>query len=156
MAKTLRPITPEEEGEINQILHEMETDSGSEPDIILEDFLCPEEIIDVIVPETPRSTLPEPPRPYSCCEQIICECTRNTPISYPFEDDEYPKNANGWGNEYYKNANWFDYDSRNDSWGLPESNEEHDLVSIWGDGISTIAWHYTPKELDDIAYSGFQ
>ena len=60
MAKTLRPMTPEEEGEINQILHEIETDSSSEPDITIEDFLCPEEIIEVIVPETPRSASPEP------------------------------------------------------------------------------------------------
>ena len=29
-------------------------------------------------------------------------------------------------------------------------------MDVWGDGISTVAWHYTPKELDDISNSGFQ
>ena len=79
---------------------------GEEPDITVEEFFFPGEVVEIIEPESPRSTSlePQPPRPYSCCGQIICECTRNTPISYPSEDEKRPKeleNDNGWGPEYY-------------------------------------------------------
>ena len=59
MAKTLCLISLKEEGEINQILYEVEADSSFEPDITIKDFICPKEIIKVIIPEIPRFALPK-------------------------------------------------------------------------------------------------
>ena len=201
MARTLRPITEEEEEEINEILEEMEIESDDEPPLTVKEVLFDGEPVEIIEPKTPEGTppmSPQPPRPYSCCGQIICECTRNTPISYPsdyevepqeaqaeprkwwdigpcpgdseedLEDPRYKtqtydrpeikENENGWGNEYYEpDCQWYEPDEyQNDNWGLPESDEEDDLINVWGNGITTVAWNYTPQEMNSIVMSGFR
>src|ERR1044071_1266882 len=200
MARTLRPLTEEAEEVINEIL-EMETDSDDELPLTIEEVLFDGELVEIIEPKTPEGTPPMSPRPYSCCGQIICECTRNTPISYSseydvksqearveprkwwdigpcpgesedeLEDPEDPRyqtqtyelydlneNENGWGKEYYETNNqWYEPDEfQNDNWGLPESEEEDDLLNVWGNGVATVAWHYTPQEMNSIVMSGFR
>ena len=94
MARTLRPITEEEEEEINEMLEDMETESEDEMPLTVEEVLFDSEPVEIIEPRTPEGTppmSPQPPRPYSCCGQIICECTRNTPVSYPSDYEVEPQ-----------------------------------------------------------------
>src|ERR1043165_6181527 len=203
MARTLRPVIEEEEKLINDFL-EMDTDSDNEPPLTVKEVLLEGEPIEIVEPKTPKGSppmSPQPPRPYSCCDQIICECTRNDPIKYPLDYEEEPqetqaeprkwwdigpcpgdseneledledpryqtqtyklsdlwKNENGWGDEYYEtNDKWYEPDEfQNDNWGLPESNEESDLLNVWGNDVATVAWHYTPQEMNSIVMSGFR
>ena len=122
------------------------------------------------------------PTPWECCGQIICECTRNSPIDYNRYDDEndsddeevaqeneaeyslkqrddiislysYDDNDmtdNGWGDEYneFRNTAWENGEYNDESWGLPEDNQEKEISNIWS--VWTVSYFFTEQEVKDL------
>ena len=116
------------------------------------------------------------PIPWECCNQIICDCTRISPVEYVDYDSDDEKIAqeneeeyslkhrdeiislysynteetdNGWGPEYYDNNEAWENGKLNDeSWGLPGNNNEQEISNIWS--VWTISYFYTEQEVKDL------